>query len=151
MAEITRTIGRALGLEERAEALVAGRPRWAPTAHKIPGRGVLSSLGFEVPKPIADLAGDHFFAEISVEQMQLLDADAVVWIDFLEDCAKSRIEADPIYPSLRVAKDGRDMFLRRADPLQGALSFSTVLSLPYVIDELVPKLAAAVDGDPGTN
>ncbi len=43
------------------------------------------------------------------------------------------------------------MFLPQEDPLQGALSFSTVLSLPYVIDELVPKLAAAVDGGPGTN
>lgn len=62
-----------------------------------------------------------------------------------------RQEADPIYPSLRVAKEGLDMFLPQEDPLQGALSFSTVLSLPYVIDELVPKLAAAVDGGPGTN
>jgi iron complex transport system substrate-binding protein len=26
-----------------------------------------------------------------------------------------------------------------------------VLSLPIVLDQLVPKLSAAVDGDPGTN
>jgi iron complex transport system substrate-binding protein len=30
------------------------------------------------------------------------------------------------------------------------MSFVTVLSLPYLIDEVVPMLAAAVDGDPAT-
>jgi len=34
--------------------------------------------------------------------------------------------------------------------LYGALSFSTVLSLPYAVDHLVPLLAAAIDGDPST-
>jgi iron complex transport system substrate-binding protein len=32
----------------------------------------------------------------------------------------------------------------------GASSFSSVLSLPYLLDTLVPKLAVSVDGDPGT-
>ncbi len=36
------------------------------------------------------------------------------------------------------------------DPLGGATSFVSVLSLPFLIDELVPRLAAAVDGDPAT-
>jgi iron complex transport system substrate-binding protein len=31
-----------------------------------------------------------------------------------------------------------------------APSFVTVLSLPYLLDQLVPRLAAAVDGDPST-
>lgn len=175
--EITRTIGRALGRAERAESLVAeveadfaeareqhpefkgktgivaydfGLGTLGAYGPQDPRARVLSSLGFDVPKPIADLAGDQFFAEISAEQMQLLEADALVWILFLEDGAKSKIETDPVYPSLRVAKEGRDVFLDQKNELQGALSFSTVLSLPYVIDKLVPKLAAAVDGDPTT-
>ena len=37
------------------------------------------------------------------------------------------------------------------DPeLSGALTFSTVLSIPFAIDGLVPQIAAAVDGDPAT-
>ena len=36
------------------------------------------------------------------------------------------------------------------DPLGGATSFVSVLSLPYLLDGLVPMLAAAVDGDPAT-
>ena len=34
--------------------------------------------------------------------------------------------------------------------LSGAFSFSSPLSIPFLLDELVPKLAAAVDGDPAT-
>jgi iron complex transport system substrate-binding protein len=34
--------------------------------------------------------------------------------------------------------------------LGGATSFVTVLSLPYLLEELVPRLALALDGDPGT-
>ena len=34
--------------------------------------------------------------------------------------------------------------------LSGALTWSTVLSIPLAIDRLVPQLAAAVDGDPAT-
>ena len=30
------------------------------------------------------------------------------------------------------------------------MGFSSVLSLPYALDHLVPELVAAVDGDPAT-
>lgn len=54
-----------------------------------------------------------------------------------------------LYQGLRVAREGRDLFL--TDPvLSGALTYSTALSIPYAIDGLVPRLAAAVDGDPAT-
>ena len=32
----------------------------------------------------------------------------------------------------------------------GATSFVTALSLPFLLDGLVPMLAAAIDGDPAT-
>lgn len=31
-------------------------------------------------------------------------------------------------------------FIGTDDPIYGALSFSTVLSLPYAVDELVPQM-----------
>jgi iron complex transport system substrate-binding protein len=37
-----------------------------------------------------------------------------------------------------------------ADPLYEATSFVTVLSVPFLLDGLVPRLSAAVDGDPTT-
>ena len=35
--------------------------------------------------------------------------------------------------------------------MYGAIQFVSVLNLPIVLDQLVPKLAKAVDGDPATN
>jgi iron complex transport system substrate-binding protein len=42
------------------------------------------------------------------------------------------------------------VFLPEGDPLREAVAYSTVLSIPYVLDGLVPRLAAALDGDPST-
>lgn len=42
------------------------------------------------------------------------------------------------------------MFVGSSGVLGGMLSFSSVLSMPVVLDQLVPRLAAAVDGDPAT-
>ncbi len=52
--------------------------------------------------------------------------------------------------SLDVADEARDVFVPEGDPMREAVAFSTVLSIPYVLDGLVPRLAAAVDGDPTT-
>ena len=43
-----------------------------------------------------------------------------------------------LYQQLGVAKEGRDIFLDQQ--VAAAASFSSVLSLPYVLDELVPLL-----------
>jgi len=42
------------------------------------------------------------------------------------------------------------VFLNENDTLGKAFSFVTPLSIPYLLDGLVPQLAAAVDGDPAT-
>ena len=175
--EITRTIGRALGQEDRADAMVAeveGGFAEARAAHpefagktavaaydfgpasfgfygpQDPRARFLSALGFQLPPPVADLVKDEFFAEISDEQVGVLSADLLVWLVFLEGGVKSRLEGNPVYPTLDVAKQGRDVFLRQDDVLQAAYGFSTVLSLPTVLDDLVPRIAAAVDGDAST-
>jgi iron complex transport system substrate-binding protein len=49
---------------------------------------------------------------------------------------------------LGVASEGHAICPSEA--LVGAISFSTVLSLPFALDGLVPQLAAALDGDSST-
>ncbi|MGW7684264.1 hypothetical protein ACWGID_26210 [Kribbella sp. NPDC054772] len=90
-------------------------------------------------------------ANISAERIALLDQQALVWFPTKGGTAK--LKADPLYKNLRVRTEGRDVFVEEDydDQLYGATSFVSVLSLPIVLDELVPKLAAAVDGDPATN
>ena len=47
-------------------------------------------------------------------------------------------------------REGREIFTEPGDNVYEALSFLTVLSVGYLVDQLAPRLAAAVDGDPGT-
>lgn len=174
--EQTRVTGRALGRERRARELVAdveARFEAARESHPefegatgvvalldeggvynaygpedLRGR-FMTALGFELSAEISELAGDGFFAQISEERLDLLDGDGLIWIVNSQKAADA-LRENPIYRQLDVAQEGRDVFLDVNDPLAGALSFSTVLSLPFALDGLVPQLAAAVDGDPGT-
>ena len=170
----THAIGSALGREDRAGKLVSdleGRFAAAREDHSefegasgvvvgltaegdsytpspygpqdVRGR-FMDSLGFRIPEEIADLAGDSFFADLSRERLGLIDADALVWVTVAAEDYEA-VRTDPLYRRLDAAKKGRDIFLDGT--LSAALSFSSVLSLPYVLDELVPQLAAAVDGD----
>jgi iron complex transport system substrate-binding protein len=174
--EQTRVIGLALGREERARALISDvEARFEETRQTHPefegatgavalldeggtynvygpkdlrGR-FMEALGFELPPEISELAGDDFFAGISEERLDLLDVDALVWIVNSQDAADA-LRNNPLYGRLDVAKKGRDLFLDVNDPIAGALSFSTVLSLPFALDRLTPMLAAAIAGDPAT-
>lgn len=170
--EQTLIIGRALGRSAEAEAAVgevqtafdearAAHPEFegalglvatpyndaisvfAP--EDVRGR-FLTSLGFVQPDEIAELAGDEFSAEISYERSDLIDVDALVWI--VNDVATDvpRFDDDPIYSALAVHTGHHEVFVENLSELGGATTFVTVLSLPVLIDELVPRLADAVAG-----
>lgn len=132
----------------RASAIVA-RPGWEPGQFFVFGpqdsrSRFMTSLGFTLPSEIAKLAGEEFTAAISSEQLELLDqAGVVVWnVDTDDD--RAVVEGNPIYQQLEIRRAGRDLFLD--EQVNAALSFSTVLSLPVVLEELVPQLAQKVGG-----
>jgi iron complex transport system substrate-binding protein len=58
---------------------------------------------------------------------------------------------DPLYAKLKVSKQDRDVFIRGDDRVYDATSFVSVLSMQTLMDELVPRIAAAADGDPSTS
>lgn len=169
--EMTRTIGEALGKENEAEDAIAEVEQVFSDARaehpEFEGKvavyagfleagqyyaetegstrfGILSELGFTGPD---DIQADNFFAEISQEQLELFDRDVVVW-ELGDTESEDAIKSDPIYAQLDVASEGRDVFITD-ETLAGGLALISVLSLPYVVNELVPLLAAAVAGDPG--
>lgn len=108
----------------------------------------LVDLGFSVPEVITEqVPEDSFFVTLSPERFGDLDADVVVWIGG-DASAFENVTSVPTYPT-RVAEEGRDLFLPY-DPLGGAISYSSVLSLPFLVEELVPELELALDGDPST-
>ncbi|HXF64363.1 MAG TPA: ABC transporter substrate-binding protein, partial [Caldilineaceae bacterium] len=170
--EQTRLIGRALGREQRANELVseveaqiaaarAAHPEFegATVAWAMPADGTdqfwvvgpntpplrfLAALGFQYPAEIAAVVGKLDSAQISSERLDLLDTDLLI-LRVSSPEERVAIEGNALYRQLAVAQEGRTIFFVGSDdPTYGALSFSTVLSLPYVLEELVPQLAEAL-------
>jgi iron complex transport system substrate-binding protein len=172
-AEATLAIGRVVGRATEAEAVVAEvRARFdavreqhpefegATAVAATPYEGIfvygpedprgrfLRDLGFALPDNLAEVTGAEFGGDLSEEQAALLDVDVIVWLD--------PADADgplggPLYETFPVHTEGREVFLDSfGTTLGAATSFLTPLSIPLLLDELVPMLAAAIDGDPAT-
>jgi iron complex transport system substrate-binding protein len=169
--EQTTMIGRALGREPQAKDLVAAvRARFERAREEHPefsgasailayggpdGYGAystqdtrsrfLTDLGMRIPAEIDRIAGDSFFTELSQERFRLIDRDAVLMFG-----PQDAIEGDRVFGRLDAVKEDRVVYFDTTDQFAGALGFASVLSLPYLLDQAVPLLAAAVDGDPAT-
>ncbi|MFE9642799.1 iron-siderophore ABC transporter substrate-binding protein [Streptomyces sp. NPDC006365] len=173
--EQTEIIGKALGQEAQAKELVEGvqadfkkaagdNPDFAGKTAVMatpyegmfvfgsqdPRSRLLTDLGFKLPTDLDKVIGDEFGANISKERTDLLDTDALVWI--VSDVAKdeAKLDKNALYADLNVAKQDREVFVPETSDYGNSVSFVTVLSLPYMLDRLVPQLAAAVDGDTAT-
>ena len=109
---------------------------------------LLTSLGFTLPAELDEMTGTQFGGNISMERADILDVDVIIWLDAHE--AEGPL-GGPLYASLPVHTEGREVMVDSyKSTLGGATSFVSVLSLPYLLDELTPLLAQAVDGDPAT-
>jgi iron complex transport system substrate-binding protein len=171
--ELTETVGAIVGKADEAAALVAdveaefdaakeANPAFVGASSVVatPYEGIyvygpedvrgrlLTALGFVLPDGLVEATGESYGGNLSEENADMLDVDAIIWLDAAD------AEGDlggPLYSSFDVHTQGREVHLNSFDdPLGGATSFVTVLSLPFLLDGLVPKLAAAIDGDPAT-
>jgi iron complex transport system substrate-binding protein len=166
--EATRMIAAALGRAEEGDELirradeafaaaVAAHPEFQGRTGAVvlpydgiygayfPGdaRGqVMAELGFVVPAGLAARdTGERFFAEVSREQLGILDGDVLV---VLADApaAGAFIDGDQILQGLPVVANG-GMIVPDTDT-RGAVTSNSVISVPYALDRLVPALAEAV-------
>ena len=164
----TRITGQALGQEERAEDLIAeveAQFEEVRAAHpELEGRTLtLSGVAYEGEYPfhsssdtrtqffldfgmvnapgLDDIAGEEFYGTVSQEQAGLLDADVLLWQSG-SDAERAEIENDPILNSIPAVAEGRALYVEGSD--YDALQFSSVLSLPYLLESLVPKISAVV-------
>ncbi|WP_433531982.1 iron-siderophore ABC transporter substrate-binding protein [Micromonospora sp. CA-263727] len=111
---------------------------------------VLLDLGLTMSSEVTGLTDNaNQSATISRERFDLTDVDVAVWSEAATDPGVATLLDDPLYTRLDVRAQHREVFL--GAEANGALAFSSVLSLPYVLDRIVPALAAAVDGDPATD
>jgi iron complex transport system substrate-binding protein len=115
-----------------------------------PRSRLLTELGFTLPEGMDAMIGtDEFGGNLSEENIAFLDTDLLLW--FAPEEARTEISDRELYRTLRVHTEGRDIFIGTDDTIDAPFSFITALSLPYLLDALVPRLQAAVDGDPATS
>ncbi len=169
--ERVRLIGRALGESERAEELVAdlearfeevraAHPEFADKSVAVTyqnssgGYGFYTAqdsraqffenLGFVVPEELVEVAGESFYADLSEERLNLLDRDLLAFLDvpFAEE-GTPPLEENPLLSQLSAVQEGRVLNVTGQEV--DALQFGTVLSLDYLLENLVPEIAAAVE------
>lgn len=122
---------------------------WVYGREDVRGR-LLTSLGFALPTGLDAITGAQFGSNLSLERVELLDVDALLWIGWPDQEPADGVRSMAVYQNLAVYQEGREVLVNEGDVLGGATSFISVLSLPYLLDNLAPMLAAAVDGDPTT-
>lgn len=164
---MTRAVGKAMGKADEAEALIKGiddkfakvraeHPEFAGktvvvadafqpgtysafAAHD-PKVVFMNEIGFQSPQRIKDVPKEKNVIDVSSEGLDLFESDRLIWLTSDPE-AEKRIKADPLYGKLKVAAEGRDLFVPYSEPPVGAaISFNTVLSIPYAIDNMVPLL-----------
>lgn len=110
----------------------------------LPGDGrfdLLAELGFVNNPAIADLESAGFFANASAESITAFDADTAVILPI--GYTLEETQQDALLSSLSVVQDGRAVLIDPDSELAGAWGASSALSIPVVLDQLVPQLAEA--------
>lgn len=170
--------GKAIGREREAKkqvddihqqlaAIESNHPEWqgktVAIAHASPGDGssivytsndvrmqVMEQMGFVTAKSVDALMenpASDFSIRLSAEDLSPIDVDLLIWLSY--DGRWDKVNDLIARPFLTVTREGRDVFAGRE--MSAAFSHTSLLSMPYVIDRLVPMIEAALDGNPETH
>ncbi len=168
----TRILGKALGKQAKSDQIIADiearlaeirkqHPEWQGLTAAIcwagspiviasfdPRARLLASMGFRTPEFIDELVNEksEFHATVSEEMISKLDTDVLIWVDPGDN--RERLSRLPLRPTMRAWREGREIYL--GGDLAAAFSHVSPLSIMQALDELVPLLTQAVDGNPAT-
>ncbi|RZT83590.1 iron complex transport system substrate-binding protein [Pseudonocardia sediminis] len=159
--EQTRITGQALGRTEQAEQVITDTRRTftdAIAAHP-EFRGKRLSMDFVLEGKPINMGTDDLRAQLfaglgftvrpdsqnlSLEQQGRLDNDVIVVLGR----TKAESLADPVFAAIPAVREGRVAYLGDfGTEFAGALGYSSPLSLSYAIDDVSPKLSAALRGE----
>lgn len=170
--DMTITAGRAVGREPQARKLVddlharfaklrGEHPEWSRQtlvmmADLVDGNfsvfspqdaktRFFAALGFRTSPKVLDgrfKTGENT-AIVSAEEARLLDVDRLAWTS--DPVLVGKLRKNRLYNRLDVVKDGRVSYLdyTKAPFTGAAVTFNSVLSIPYALDRVIPQLAAA--------
>lgn len=155
--EQTKITGQALGESARADQVVAGveqrfadartaNPQFAgkSVAVDLVASGETNLLGADDLRTQAfrglGLTIDPASQALSSEQLTALNKDAIAVVGVDEP----QVLANPVFANLPPVRAGKVVYLgNEASAFAGALGFSSPLSLPFALDQMVPPLARA--------
>ncbi|MGA9870789.1 MAG: iron-siderophore ABC transporter substrate-binding protein [Rhodococcus sp. (in: high G+C Gram-positive bacteria)] len=165
--QATNTIATALGVPEQGAELnaksdtliadtVAKYPQFAGKtgvavmsydgvyAGFLPGDGrgqFLTGLGFQIPEAVTSRdTGDTFYVEVSAENVNLLDADVMLVLGPDENF--DIVAENPAFANTTAGRNGA--IVPATIDQRGAITYNSVLSIPYAIDNLAPRIADAI-------
>jgi len=159
-------IGEALGKPDTATALLedakkqlaevaAAHPDWkgrtaTVAAYSSDGWGAyiqgdtrlafLQSLGFEETSTVKGLKPTGFYASVSSEQLDLLDADLLVAFPIFVKA--SQITDQPLWSTVPAVASGHAIVLDDQD-ISNAFSIGSVLAQSYLVEKFVPMIEKA--------
>ncbi|MCY9787181.1 iron-siderophore ABC transporter substrate-binding protein [Nocardiopsis sp. EMB25] len=166
-------VGRALGMEEEADDLLAqtqeqvgalaaehpvleGTTFFYAAANEAdvlnvyreydPRVEMLTDLGMEPGASVTELDADpddSFFFQVSYENLQEIETDVLVMY-FADEAALEEFTSDPLVAAMPAVQEGRFAPIVGEDFVM-ASSAPTVLSIPWMLDRYVPELAAAAE------
>lgn len=116
-----------------------------------PRTAFLTKLGMELSS-LTDLAGTAYNAPLSEEKVDLLDdLDVIIWTTDVADTEK--LLDHKIVRTLRTTKEGRYVLAPNGgnDDLLYSMDWGSVLSYRWALDNAVPRILLAADGDPATD
>jgi iron complex transport system substrate-binding protein len=164
-----RLAGKALGKAEQVDKLITdvdGKFAAAKTAHpefagktavvadayqpgtysvfspNDPKMLFLTQLGFTVPDKLKEAVGTENVVDLSYERFDVIDVDRLVWL-IADPASTDQVKNEALYKNLKVVQEKRDLFVPYDEPPVGAaMSFNTVLSIPYALEQMLPLLSA---------
>jgi iron complex transport system substrate-binding protein len=174
----TEHIGQALGLRDLAVTLVseldaafadaraqnpqlAGRTavcaevfggQYSVLGAAAPRTQFLTDIGMTLDPPLTALAGKGYNAPLSSEKLDLLDGvDVVVWTTDVAE--EKKLLGDPLVQTMTSTREGRYVLALDGgdDDLLYSMDWGSVLSNRWAIEQALPRIVRAADGDPATD
>jgi iron complex transport system substrate-binding protein len=112
----------------------------------------LTDIGLRLSSSLATVAGKGYNAPLSAEKVDLLDdVDVVVWTT--DDAKTADLLQHKLVRTLRTTREGRYVLAANGgnDDLLYSMDWGSILSNRWAIDNALPRILRALDGDPGTD
>ncbi|QNE20596.1 iron-siderophore ABC transporter substrate-binding protein [Kribbella qitaiheensis] len=167
--EQTTLVGKALGKSPEATKLIAGindltkkvaaeHPEFKGKTLTIGSFGqtnyaymptdprvqILTEMGFVNSPGVEALQAANTKKEfaVSISKEKVADIDADVVVGFIDGLTTKKFEADPVYASLSSVRRG-SAYLLENQQIISAMSSVSVLSVPWVLEKILPGLSKA--------